>query len=96
MRIVIMNGRKMFSIDGIPEEPIERLQETEGYLEVVCEVKESNISYQDIRKPRITISWEDQEQRQFSISTRDVWGLRGILQTFPFLQIPFHYKPRKK
>ncbi len=86
----------MFKLDQIPYEPIERLQETEGHIELICKVNEHSLTSNDIQQPRITISWQDKEQREFRMTVRDVWALRGILLEFPFLKTPFQYTPRKK
>ncbi len=96
MRVGMQQGRKMFKLDHGPWEPIEKLHGTEDSLELICQVNEHQPSRADIKEPRITISWVDNEQREFRMTVRDVWALRNILQEFPFLKIPFNYLPRKK
>jgi len=96
MRVSVQNGKKVFKLDHGQYEPIEKLQEMEGYIELICQVNEQNITRHDIKQPTITIRWQDAEQREFRMTVRDVWALRNILQEFPFLKVPFNYLPRKK
>ena len=96
MRVSTEGGRKLYKIDQGLYEPIEKLQEMEGYIELICQVNERSISNDDIRQPRITISWQDHEQREFRMTVRDVWALRNILLEYPFLKDPFQYKPRTR
>jgi hypothetical protein len=95
MRVSVIGGKKMYRLDHGLFEPIEKLQEMEGYIEVVCEVNEKFISRDDVRQQKITISWCDHENREFRMTVRDVWALRNILLDYPFLKDPFQYTPRK-
>lgn len=96
LRIRAANNKLWYSLDNHPEQPVERLVDAEGHVEVIEKVSENSIRYHDIRKARIHISWEDHENRKFEIAVSDVWALRGIFYAFPFLQNAFQYKPRKK
>lgn len=96
LRISVQEGKKVFKIDHGNFEPMERLQNTDEYLEIISRINERYISDYDIFKPKITISWEDKDQRGFSMSVRDLWALRNILLELPFLQRPFQYTPKKK
>lgn len=96
MRVGVQHGKKMFKLDHGPYENIEKLSDMEEYLELICQVNESNLANQDVRQPRITIAWQDSEQREFRMTVRDVWALRNILLEFPFLKHSFDYLPRKK
>lgn len=86
----------MFKLDHGQYEPIEKLYELDEYLEMICQVNESTISHRDIKQARITIAWQDSEQREFRMTVRDVWALRNILLEFPFLKVTFDYLPRRK
>lgn len=95
MRIGTPSGKKMFKLDHGDWEPIEKLNGLEEALELLCQVDERTV-HKDIKEPRLTISWQDSEQREFRMTVRDTWALRNILHEFPFLQEPFSYIPRKK
>ena len=85
----------MFKIDHGMYEPLERLANTEEYMEVICRVNERAISRQEVHDHKITISWEDSENRRFSMTMRNLWTLRSILLDLPFLQGPFQYTRKK-
>lgn len=96
LRIAVQGGKKVFKIDHGVFEPMERLHNTEEYLEVINKVNERTISKDDVFQAKITISWEDRDGRSFSMTVRDLWRLRSILQELPFLQVPLNYTPRKR
>ena len=95
LRIAIQAGKKVFKIDHGIFEPMERFHNTDEYLEVICKINECNISKGEVQHPKITISWEDNEYRRFSMTVRDVWMLKSILQDVPFLQGSFQYVKKK-
>ena len=95
LRVALQNGKKVFKIDHGNYEPLERLSNTDEYLEVICRVNERYISKQEIQDHKITISWEDSEKRRFSMTMRNLWTLKSILLELPFLQAPFQYTKKK-
>lgn len=95
LRVGMWQGQKMFKLDLGPWEPMEKLHGTEDALELLCQVDERKV-HKDVKEPRLTISWQDSEQREFRMTVRGTLALRNILQEFPFLQEPFSYLPRKK
>ena len=95
LRVAVQQGKKVFKIDHGLYEPIERLANTEEYIEVICRVNERALSKQEVHDHKITISWEDGENRRFSMTMRNLWTLRSILLDLPFLQGPFQYTRKK-
>ena len=95
LRVAIQDKKKVFKIDHSIFEPIERLHNTDDYIEVICRINERTISSQDVHHPKITISWEDSEHRKFSMTMRNLWRLKSILLDLPFLQGPFQYVKKK-
>jgi hypothetical protein len=95
LRISLIAGKKYYRLDHGSCEPIDRLFELGGELELISIVNEDLLANEDIRQARITISWKDKEEREFSMTVCDVWSLRNILLEFPFLKRPFNYLPRR-
>jgi hypothetical protein len=95
LRIQIIKKQKFFKLNHAQFEPIERLHEMSDEVEFICRVNEDMLN-EEIKQARITISWKDEELREFSMTVCDVWSLRNILLEFPFLKRSFNYLPRNK
>jgi len=59
LRISLISGKKFYRLDHGSCEPIERLYELGGELELISIVNEDLLGNEDIRHARITISWKD-------------------------------------
>jgi hypothetical protein len=93
MQVKHQNGGKMICIDNGPEYTVHYFLEQEGEdFEVIKRIGE----FPQINRPRITLTWQDEQGDEFKLTVADAWSLRNIFDKFRFLAAPFNFRPKNK
>ena len=54
------------------------------------------LSIPSVDMVRIAITWIDEEGDEYALQTHDTWGIKNLIDEFPFLKGPLNYKARRR